>query len=446
MSMSKKSKVRFAWAILCLQLLVPALVVARSISRQVPEASQTDPGVQVLRIGDYFHFWSAGKAMLSGGDIFSVQHGQNYIYPPLVAWLFQPLAMLDQRPGVYIWLAMSVFILGAGVVILTRELARRMHLPGGWHTVLVACVVSLACLIDKVQGEFKLQQTDGVMLLCMALALKWLDKRPILAGLALGFAGNIKYLSLIPLPWFVVRGRWIACVSTLLSFIGFLFLPAVTHGWERNLSDLKVAFAALIEAFGINVEHLTRATSNPITWERSVSITSMFFRLAEKLSLGPGTAVALIGLVAAGCLVTGWVLYARQRLCFWSIKPKQQAVVGYEWVALTVAALIFGPQTTNRHLIMLLPLFLLASLLLVRPKIQPAHIAATPDTWSIILAGIAVVLALVLPPGNAGNYAAVNAWRAVGGVSWISLVFLFVTLGQGLKYQQTVPAPSLPSL
>ncbi len=427
-------RVRLAWALLTLQLLVPALIVAKAISKRQPEVSQTDPTVSVLRIDDYYHFWAAGKAMLNGGDIFGIEHGRNYIYPPLMAWIFQIFGAFEQRPSVYVWLGIDAIVLGAGVVILAKELARRLEIPGGWHTVLIACMISLACLLDKVMGQFKLQQTDGIMLLAMALSLKWLDKRPILAGIVLGLAGNIKYLSLIPLPWFVVRKRWSALVSTILSFVGFLFLPAITRGWDRNMQDLNVAFAGLVEAFGVNVDHLTRATSHPITWERSVSVTSTAFRLAEKLSMGPAFAIALTGAVAAGCVGLAWFLYARRGIKFWSVPASNQAVIGMEWVALIVASLVFGPQTTSRHMLQLVALFVLAALFLIEFSRSPN----APARWPLILGGVIVTAALVLPPGGAQFESALTAWRAVGGSGWCALIFLFLTLHCGLKYQQAL--------
>lgn len=426
-------RVRLAWALLSLQLLIPALIVAKAISKRQPEISQTDPTVSVLRIDDYFHFWSAGKAMLNGGDVFSPEHGRNYIYPPLMAWIFQIFGAFEQRPSVYIWLGIDAILLGAGVVILARELARRLEIPGGWHTVLLACIISLACLLDKVMGQFKLQQTDGIMLLAMALALKWLDKRPILAGIILGFAGNIKYLSLIAVPWFGIRKRWAAMLSTILSFAGFLILPAITRGWDRNTHDLKVAFAGLVEAFGVNLDHVTRASSHPITWERSVSVTSTFFRLTERFSLGSPVAVVLIGSVAAGCVGLAWFLYARRAVGFWTVPATNQGVIGMEWVGLVVASLVFGPQTTTRHLIQLVALFVLASLFLVNQSRNPL----VSSRWPLVLAGAAVTLALVLPPGGAQFESALNTWRAVGGSSWCALIFLFLTLDHGLKFLQT---------
>jgi hypothetical protein len=397
---------------------IPALMAMVKISRAVPEPSQTDSGTMVLRIDDYFHFWSAAKAMLEDGDIYSTQHGQNYIYPPLMAWLFQPLAMLDQRPGIYIWVVLDAIILLSGLVVFTHELVKRLRGGADWSIVWGATAIALALLFDKVGAQFKLQQTDGIMLLAMGLALRWMDSKPVLAGIILGIAGNVKYLSLIALPWFIVRRRWKAAASTVIAFTAGLFIPAITRGWDRNLTDLKVAFAGLVEAFGVNVDHLPRASSHAITWERSVSITSTMFRLAESMSLGPGVAIGLTACIAGICVAIVWVAYRRIQLQFLNIPSALQGVIALEWVGLLVASLTFGPQTTARHMIQLAPLFVLAAVAI--PIVDPR--------WKrlIIVSSIILALCLVLPPGGKQFESTLTIWRAVGVVSWVSLGLYFL--------------------
>lgn len=399
-------------------VVVPALLGMIKASKAKLEESQTDAGVMILRIDDYFHFWSAGKAMLDGGDIYSTQHGQNYIYPPLMAWLFQPLAMLDQRPGIYIWLMIDAAILLSGLVIFANELVKRLRGTQDWHLVWTTTAIALALLFDKVGAQFKLQQTDGIMLLAMGLALRWMDSRPLLAGMVLGLAGNVKYLSLIALPWFIVRGRWKAAIGTISAFLAGLFIPASTRGWDRNLADLKVAFAGLVEAFGINVDHLPRASSHPITWERSVSLTSTMFRFAESVALSPLFAIGLTGAIALVCVAVVWFAYKKHDIRFFRVSSSLHGIIALEWVGLLIASLTFGPQTTARHMIQLAPLFVLAAICysLVDAK------------WRrlIVVACIMLALSLVLPPGGKQFESALTLWRAVGAVSWISLSLYFL--------------------
>lgn len=428
-------------AVFALSIIVPALMAAGRIHTIRPTPLQEDPSRLIERVGDYYHFWTAARAMSRGEDIFEMSDGKNYIYPPLTAFLFQPLGMLPQKAGAYLWLGVIALMMGAAILLWARELLRRF-VPE--HDDLAPWVVSAIAsflMFDKIHQQFRLLQTDGVMLLCMAISLRLIDRRPILAGALLGFAGNIKYLSLIPLPYLIVRGRWRASAAVAASFVFFLFLPAVSSGWSRNLADLAVAFRGLVEAFGIDVGDAARASSHPITWDRSVSITSTMFRIVgEDGSRAVGA--ALTAAAAAACLGAGYLLYRRRNMpLFHRLDVQAEAggaragLVGIEWVGLVIASLVFGPQTTSRHMVQLLPLIILGLGLLLVPRFRR-------DFWMIGAGIVLVSLALVLPPGQV-NEGAVRVWRAVGGVSWCALILLFVAVDCGLKVlaERGSPAP-----
>lgn len=429
-------------AAFALSILIPALMAAGRIHTTRPKPLEHDPAREVEIVGDYYHFWTAARAMSRGEDIFEMSDGRNYIYPPLTAFLFQPLGALEQKPGAYLWLGAIVLMMGGAILLWSRELLRRL-LPG--HDDLAPWVISTIAsflMFDKIHQQFRLLQTDGVMLLCMAVSLRLIDRRPILAGVILGFAGNIKYLSLIPLPYLIARARWRASAAVVASFVFFLFLPALSSGWSGNLADLAVAFRGLVEAFGIDVGEAARATSHPITWDRSVSITSTMFRVVgEEGSRAVGA--ALTAMCAAACLGVGFVLYRRRGMALF-LRPDVHAetngpragLVGIEWVGLVIASLVFGPQTTSRHMVQLVPLIILGLALLLVPRFRR-------DFWMIGAGIVLVSLALVLPPGQA-NEGAVRIWRAVGGASWCALILLFAAVDRGLKVLAERPSPAPP--
>src|SRR5258705_8385049 len=112
-------------------------------------------------------------------------------------------------------------------------------------------------------------QTNGLMLLMLALALRWLDRKPWLAGLALGFAVNIKYLPLVLLPWLLIRRRWLAAGSFVLGCIFFAILPAVQSGWNNNLNHLSTAFRGPGHPLGIE----TRSAQYPDIWNMRAGIS-----------------------------------------------------------------------------------------------------------------------------------------------------------------------------
>jgi hypothetical protein len=50
--------------------------------------------------GDFGHFYRAASAMWKGENIYLAAQG-HYIYPPFLAFIFQPLTLLSERTGRY---------------------------------------------------------------------------------------------------------------------------------------------------------------------------------------------------------------------------------------------------------------------------------------------------------------------------------------------------------
>ena len=226
-------------------------------------------------------------------------------------------------------------------------------------------------------------------------------------------------------------------MDTLMNTLNHLNLSAVI---------IFFAFVGITSIFDPDVARSVVSASHPITWERSVSVTSTFFRLAETLHAEglvasvhskQATSVLPILFCAGMCVLIAWLLYARSGICFLTTAARRSSIVGMEWVGLIVASLVFGPQTTNRHLIQLIALFVLAALLVLRGS-------SAVRRWPIIVTGILVALGLVLPPGGDGA-TLVHHWRAIGGVSWLTLIFLFVTMQQTLNHCRSLPRDDIPS-
>src|SRR6266699_883367 len=112
------------------------------------------------RFSDFNVFYSAAQATLQHGDLYKPMN-RSYIYPPLIAFLYAPLALLSEPQ--------------AATIVLCANF------------------------------------------LFIVLALRWLDKRPAWAGIALGLACNIKYLPIVTLPYLLIRRRWVAAGSFALS-------------------------------------------------------------------------------------------------------------------------------------------------------------------------------------------------------------------------------------
>lgn len=389
--------------------------------------------------GDFHVFHDAFLAVFSGENIYE-SGVKGYIYPPLFAVLFAPLGLLSREH------AGAVFaVINAGLVLLclwlsASEVIRRFRARDSAATLPAVMLVALAVFGDKLRIELSLGQTDMLILACLLLALRWLDRRPILAGVMLGLAGNLKYQSLVVLPYLIIRRRWSALLGTLGSLIGFALSSAIVFGWERNTAYLARAFGGLGRMVGVDAGS-DAARVQSITWIRSVSFTSVFARLQEWAGWPGFVMLGLVGVTALACLGVVMLLYRHSGHAVFmgrsgtsdAARPAGPALVYLEWTGLLVAVLVFGPQTNARHMVLMIPLATLAGVLMLVPRPGIGRLPVLAST-------VFLVLAFILPPGTGDDNSAVHAWRWIGGISIAATTLLFVGLAGGLKWAQGLPA------
>lgn len=364
-------------------------------------------------MGDFYHFYAAAEAMLRGQDIFASGTG-GYIYPPLIAFAFLPLAMLSFADAAKLDLVINILLSALTLYLGGRECVRRVGLPV--RPVFVALVAAIAAILmaDKIRGELRMGQTDVLMLLGFTLGLVWVRRHPTLAGLALGAAFNIKYVPIVLLPYLLVRRRWRAAGVFLGAIVLFALLPALYTGWSVNLHNLNVAYSGLLNLVGLGSGG-PAAQIQGIAAPLSVSVTSAFARAfggdgAAKL----GTALGLgVGLGFVG--VWAWAYRRHQApIVEWGTRapadPGLALLELFEWTSLIIFVLAFSPQTNMRHIYMtLLPVMAGVALLLAVPARERALVVAS------LLVGM---LSLNLPPGGRQFSEAVVFWHSHGGPGW----------------------------
>jgi hypothetical protein len=362
--------------------------------------------------GDFEHFYFAAVAARGGGDIYAA-HTQGYIYPPLLAFLWEPLGRLSWHGAAGVMLAVNVAATLAAGWLAAGEMLRRFGGPVTVYSRVSVLLVSLLLVADKVKGEWQMWQTDVWMLLLFVVALVWLDRRPWLAGAALGLAVNIKYLPLLFVPYLIVRRRWGAARWLALFTLGFAVLPAVQRGWSRNVSDWRVALEGIFAMTGAKpVGNL--APVHAVTDGLSCSITSALSR-----GFGPagGFAVATgIGIAVVAGLMG---LYRRCGVPVFGIRtePVDRFVTAAEWAGLLALVLAFSPQTNTRHLYDSL---LLTTAAVALAAFGPGRTPRVP----LIAACVVLAGAFVFPLGSRRNEPARIAtlnWLRWGGPCWALL-------------------------
>ncbi len=396
--------------------------------------------------GDFLAFYEAARDMVHGGDLYVERH-RNYIYPPLVALLYMPLTLLDdpatqhRTAGVLSLLASAAMSI-ASAWLLALAACERLAARGRTLAKVLAPVVMAIALVvvaDKVRSELRMWQTNALMLFLVAIGLRWLDKRPALAGAALGLAVNVKYLPIFFLPWLLVRRRFTAAAGMAAGILAGAFLPALWVGWSRNLEYLRVGFGGLLALVGFDPGAGEKAVTQDIADGLSISVTSVIARTLggagharEAMLLSGLAALVVCGLIALAYRRARLPMLAWPRAGLQNAWP-YPALIALEAAALIIGFLIFSPQTNPRHLYMLLAPACAGAAMIVAPM-------APLVRWPVVVGCVLLLGSLVLPPGGTESLdAAVRVWRGIGGPSYGMLALLAALVWSGTRTARAAP-------
>ena len=421
-------------------------------------------GITHQGTGDYPHFYNSGIALKVGDSLYLKQSelpvppyaadGGGYIYPPMLAIVFRPFAELPFEVSKDLWIILNMILLGFCTFLLASRHAALFGVRSSKTAVLSSLAISglaLFFLYDTIIAQAKLAQTDVFMIFWITLAYLAYPKRPLLAGLLISIPIAIKYVTIVFLIYFILRRDYRAALGVFIGvLLGFL-APAFFLGWDHNLSELKIAFAGMLNMLGIgDIE--SAAGIYGLTWERSVTIPSGLARLGESVGFGFSMVIVLSALAAITCLTIGWLLYKQAGQALLIRKDRIQGrinqtttrIVSMEWSLLIITFLIFSPQATKRHMIMLIFPMILASTLLMVPKAKQSVVR-----FPLLAGAFLVLLGSIFPPADAVN--ALATWRAISGLSLCIIVLTIALIWTTLKVNakeldqgNATPTPTAP--
>jgi glycosyl transferase family 87 len=193
---------------------------------------------------DYALWFWAGQQVLKGGDLYptGADGYLEFIYPPLPAIL---LAIPSYFGKIPLYLGLS--FLNAAAWWITSQLSNAMtgsdKIPGPWLAALPGFVT-----VTSVFDMFDLGQPN-LILLAMMLVGFWLLQRdrPWSAGSLFALATAIKVFPVAVFPYLLWRRRW-ATAASMVVFLGIflLVIPAPIRGYQRNVTELKTWFHAMV--------------------------------------------------------------------------------------------------------------------------------------------------------------------------------------------------------
>ena len=388
-------------------------------------------------LDDFAVVYAGARALWNHLDIYAATAGM-YIYSPFLAFIFQPLAVLPERAADVVWLLLIGSIIFFAALIAANKVARiwlcqRAIDPSPR---LVIATAAMALSFEKIRADFVLGQTDCLMIIGFVAVLCLMTRRALMAGIATGAVGNIKYLALIFVPYFLGKRNYRAALASIVSFFLFFTLPAV----EVGLRSMKIysinAFAVLTRVAAVRnwidltaVGRSHKPIVNSVTWPNSVSLTSSILRMTRSHGISDVFGGIAIALFFAG-VVTVIVLIGRHHgvnLLIGSTATSNASadrVASIEWAVLIVLALVFGPQTTPRHMILVLLVYTVAvAILIVQTRRAPRIL--------LIVSMATTALALSLPFRDTGSHPWLVTLKSAGVASWcsLSLVLLIAWFG-----------------
>jgi alpha-1,2-mannosyltransferase len=280
---------------------------------------------------DFGAYLAAANAVANHTDLYAqfIHQRPNvalsgFDYPPVVAFLVQPLAWVPATAAATLWLWLTVACTAAATGIAAFTL-----LPRAWPRLEISALVTF--LFSAATYNYWHGQMNPVIFLLLAVALHaWVHEHQTRFGVLIGIAASIK-LAPIVLVVLIIRRRWwraaAACGVTLAA-----------------------GLALGVAAFGTATlhEYVTRVLpvlSAQDGWLYNQSISGVVSRLFGHAVLIPQSGSLGISIVTDG------VLIVMLGLLFFAVGPgaRNRAVSGAEFAAGTLFMLLASTITWYAH-------------------------------------------------------------------------------------------------
>jgi hypothetical protein len=296
---------------------------------------------------DLTSYLLSARALMHGASPYLLSTPFPYLYPPTLAFLLAPLAVVPPFAALLIWFALNagaaLWAIQRVLVTVRPRLARR--------TADLAPLLAVLCtfFFTVFQSNLRNGQVNFIVLaLCVAATLPRRDRPddPVAAAhhappalpapgavpappaLLWALAIAIKIMPLVLLPYFALRRRWSWLIQTAAFGAALLLLPAVIVG--HRIVDIYVQYSTVLRASS------TAALLEPLDF----SLGGTFSVLAG----APPTPALRIG---AAATVLGWMLLVdRRTMQTGRVRP---------FALYLLAVPLASPKSEVHHLAFMLP-------------------------------------------------------------------------------------------
>jgi len=316
--------------------------------------SGSDPDVYGNDFNVYYH---ASREVIAGRDPYqnSLSEWTPYLYPPLLAELLTPLALLPLTGAAYIWFLISALSVMAAVAMCAR-MVPESRAPR-WLVAAAAMMIVFRFVLDN----FNLGQINAmVTALAVAHVFLYARGKKFWSALALAIAVSIKLTPAIFLVYHIAKLRLryaIACIALVGGITALSFLPM---GTAAPGAFNEFANRTLRNEQGYNLADPGNQSLRGALARLTATVTDVTQDNSRKVLSGSSVLLLIIVLAAAVWGATR----ARDEL---------SAVAPF-----FCCAVLLSPLSWKAHFIMLiLPLAQLTGALLNAPRKQRRLIAPT---------------------------------------------------------------------
>lgn len=350
-----------------------------------------DFGQQSLQM-DFAAYYTAGESVAAGLDPYrnhvtreppiwdgrcGFRHSR-FLYPPLVAVAFTPVAQFSYHTAKWLWMIGSLAALAGALAVVFWALGTR---PGVDRLLVTAAVVlgfyPLLTLLERGQID-----AHTLLLFCCGAALLTRGRQPLLAGGLLAFATVLKLPLILVVVFLLWRRRWQALagfflggvVVVLLSVVfagvglsrGYLVdeLPRISRYGEAGTGTMRLPASAFVDARrGVPHDKTTKGgriyDDSALEFVPGASLvrTPAGRAVAEfqaRLGVAPSPArVSLLMLFLLLGIV--WIWIPLRRADAVAGRPKGLDEMAF-WQIAAVAILLIGPLTWVMNTVWLLAL------------------------------------------------------------------------------------------
>ena len=232
----------------------------------------------------------------------------EYIYPPMLAIVMEPLTLLPCIQALAIWTLISALLWLCAVMLMADLALERWPASrlGVWGLV-IGCSIAFW---PAYPGLF-LGQTHTLMLLLLVGGI-WLDRNghPWLAGAAIVTAALIKPLPALLLLYYLLRGRWAVVGGAVVGGAALLGLMAAA----TSVATVEGYMSIALNATAARVDSIKNVALNPafgrLSWAAMVVEVTIYLAvviLRRKGADGPGIAFTLGAMLVISPVV--WAYY-----------------------------------------------------------------------------------------------------------------------------------------